>query len=164
MTSMKLDWLDEGSLYLLLSENLLPEWHGVDSSDYQRACAAADNWLNVLPVGNGVGLVLGGDPGMALVTEGPEGDPLLVRWIYADEEEALVALAMEGEAVTRTEPDLVFESPAAEWRLFDAAADPLRHNASWRRVTLPVGRVRARSTYVEAEGHAAIVHRFSPEG
>jgi hypothetical protein len=157
---VKLDWLDDGNLYLLLPDQLLAEWHGIDSDDYDRACAASDNWLNALSVGDGIGLVLGGDPGMALVVPGEAEEVALVRWVFADDENELVAFALRGEGVIRTEPDLVFDNSAARWRLFNAAADLPAHGSPSRRVSLPVGRLRVRTAWLEAGSHSAIIHRF----
>ena len=35
----------------------------------------------------GQGLVLGGEPGMVLVTSSNEGLPQLIRWVYAEDED-----------------------------------------------------------------------------
>jgi hypothetical protein len=160
---VELDWLDDGNLYLLLPDRLLGEWHGINSDDYDRACAASGSWLNMLPVGDGIGLVLGGDPGMALVVPGEGGEVVLVRWVFADNEHELVAFALRGEEVARTEPDLVFDNPAARWRLFNAAAAWPAHGNPSRRVSLPVGKLRVRTAWLEAGRNSAIVHRFSKE-
>src|SRR4051794_7920618 len=82
--TMGLDWFDDGAIQILLPDGLLGEWHGIDSSDYDRACSASGDWLNQLPVGDGIGLVLGGDPGMVLVAPDLEEDAVLVRWVYGD--------------------------------------------------------------------------------
>ena len=158
---MDLDWLDDGSLYILLPERLLDVWYRADSDDYNRACAAGDNWLNLLSVGDGVGLVLGGDPGMALAIPDDRGDTVLIRWIFADDEYELVAFALRGEDITETEPDIEFDSPAAHWRLFNAAARLQIDGNPSLRVVLPVGHVRARTAYLRSGPNAAIVHRFS---
>ena len=50
---MKLDWLDDGSLLILLHEPLLSEWHGIDSDDCDRACVVSNSWLNIIPVQGG---------------------------------------------------------------------------------------------------------------
>lgn len=160
---MELDWLDDGNLYLLLPDRLLGEWHGIDSGDYDRACAVACNWLNTLPVGDGIGLLLGGDPGMALMVPGEGGEMVLVRWVFADDEHELVAFALRGEDVVRTEPDLVLDNPDARWRLFNAAADLPAHGNQSHRVSLPVGRLWVRTAWLEAGSNSAIVHRFREE-
>src|SRR5271166_2634768 len=104
------DWLDDGSLLMLLPEALLGEWHGAATGDYDRACELATSWLAALPLDGGLGLLLGGDPGMALLLSDASDRLTLVRWHYADEEEELVEFALRGEAVAATEPDLVFEN------------------------------------------------------
>ena len=110
-----------------------------------------------------LGLLLGGDPGMALLIP-DAGDTLkLVRWHYADEENELIEFALRGEAVKATEPDLVFENEHAAWVLFDAAADPLAHRPSMRSFELPVSRVRVTTALLESERNAAIVHAFRPD-
>src|SRR5690349_9011805 len=105
---MKLDWLDDGSLIILLPEPLLREWHGTDSDDYDRACAISTSWLNTISVAGGHGFLLGGDVTMVLALPSANGVTALIRWVYADNEEALVAFALHCKSVTQSEPDLVF--------------------------------------------------------
>ena len=157
---MELEWLDEGAVELLLPVGLLGEWHGVDSSDYDRACAASDNWLGQLSVGDGVGLILGGDPSMILVVQHADGVVVLVRWVFADDEHELVAFALGDGPVTQTEPDVLLDNHSEHWLLFSAAADPIAHDQPSRQVTMPVGWIRIRTTYMESENNAAIVHRI----
>jgi hypothetical protein len=160
---VEFDWLDDGNLYILLPECLVGAWGGIVGGDYDRACEASDQWLNVLPVAEGVGLILGGDPGMALVVPRESGEVLLVRWIFASDEHALVDLAIRGDGVVRTEPDLLFESPDPQWRLFDAAAEPRAGGTASRSLTLPIGRLRAQTADLESGENAGIVHRITAE-
>jgi hypothetical protein len=156
---VELAWLDDGNVYLLVPERLLGAWRGTGTDDYERACSASDNWLNTLPVGDGTGLVLGGDPGMVLVTE-DGGEVVLIRWVFADDEHELVAFALRGEGVARAEPDLVFDNRDARWGLFNAARSAPR-GIHAQRVALPVGRLRVRTALLESGRNSAIVHRFS---
>jgi hypothetical protein len=158
---MELDRLDDGCLYLLLPERLLCVG-GADSDDYDRACSTSDHWLNLLPVRGGTGLVLGGDPGMVLVVPGEREEVMLVRWVCADDEYELVAFALRGENVARTEPDFVFNNVDDQWRLFNAARPVPCGNHS-RHVVLPVGRVRIRTAFLRSLRNSAIVHCFSPD-
>jgi len=153
---MHLDWLDEGSVQLMLPERLLSRWQGVDTPDYERACVAASDWLNQITVGDGVGFVLGGDEAMAAVVHGPAGTVTIVRWVFAEDEHELVAFALGGGEPKRTEADLAFDNVDAAWCLFDAASDPRAPGCSSLAVTLPLGRVRAQTSYVESERNAAI--------
>lgn len=157
---MKLDWLDDGSLMILLPEPLLSAWHGVDSNDYDRAGAGSNAWLNAIPIEGSHGFVLGGDPGMVLVALDAHGAALLIRWVYAEDEEELVEFALQGKSVTKSEPDLVFNNTFAKWWLFNAAANPSSDRPAMRAVDLPFGQIRVETVYCENKTNAAIVHRF----
>jgi hypothetical protein len=158
---MKLDWLDDGRLIILLPESLLSEWHGIHSDDYDRACAISDLWLNTISVPGGHGFLLGGDVGMVLAIPSSNGVTSLIRWVYADDEEELVAFALQGNSVTQAEPDLIFDNTFAKWILFDAAASPSSDNPARRSFDLPFGQIRVETVYCESKPNAAIVHRFS---
>ena len=157
---MKLDWFDDGNLLILLPELLISEWRGIDSDDYDRACAISNLWLNMIPVQGGQSLVLGSEPGMVLVTSGNEGLPLLIRWVYAEDEDELVEFALQGKSVTQSEPDFVFNNTFAKWSLFNAAANPSSDDLEMRSLSLPLGQIRIETVYCESKTNAAIVHRF----
>lgn len=154
------DWLDDGSMHLLLPLNSLEEWHGIDSGDYDRACTI-NEWLGVLPVGDGIGFVLGGDPGMLLV-DGHDSSVLLIRWIYAEDETELIRFARRGDDVVDGEPDIRFDNFCSEWRLLNAAVNPIRGDYSFRPVILPIGPIQIRTAFHQSERNAAVVHRFVP--
>ena len=158
---MKLDWLDDGNLLILLPEPLLSEWRGIDSDDYDRACAISNSWLNTIPVQRGQGLVLGGEPGMVLVTLSNEGLPILIRWVYAEDEDELVEFALQGKSVTKSETAITFSNTFVEWRLFNAATNPSSDSPTMRPISLPFGQIRIETVYCESQKNAAIVHRFS---
>jgi hypothetical protein len=102
MTALQRKWVDTtGGPLLLLPEELLPSWRGIegwfdhtdirDTSDYARACRV-EAWLGRIACGKGKGMVLAGDPGM--VTWFPNGNRdggLLVQWLWAPDEEAIVS-------------------------------------------------------------------------
>ncbi len=156
---LKHHWLDEGSGWnLLLPESLLSSWHGNSSDDYQRFGAAGSGWLTQLPVADGFGFVLGGDPGMVLVSPHSDGTTRLIRWHAADSEDELIAFALSGVCVQQTEPDIVFENREPHWLLFDAAADPAIEKPSTLAVSLPTGHLRIQTAFVQDSGNAAIVH------
>src|SRR5687767_386746 len=120
--ALKRDWLDDGSLLILMPLGIVPAWVGSDGSDYDRACAAAaDAWLVPFEVKGTRAFLLGGDPGMALVVPLPESGFGLIRWQYADDEEELIAVAMSRKGVERAEPDVVFDNAEPAWVLFNAA-------------------------------------------
>jgi hypothetical protein len=56
-------WLDSGGEPLLLApSDLLPEWQGARSADYERACRVTAN-VAPIAIGRGVGLALASRPG-----------------------------------------------------------------------------------------------------
>jgi hypothetical protein len=82
---MTREWIQSnGGPLLLLPSELLQQWRGTATSDYERACAVDDE-VAALDVGTGVGLVLGDEPHQTSWATADEGG-LLVRWVYADDE------------------------------------------------------------------------------
>lgn len=159
---MKHDWLDDGSLLILMPRSALAAWSGADDSDYDRACEAAHDWLVPFDVDGRQAFLLGGDPGMALFVPLPEPGLALVRWHYAEDEDELIAFALRREHVKRSEPDRVFENSEPTWVLFNAAYNPLTDSPPVREADMPTGRVVADTVFVEGDRNAAIVHRFRP--
>jgi hypothetical protein len=110
MTELIRDWISCNSPLLLVAKDELRAWEGTDvpsqgrmvearfrwnpdgpATDYDRACDV-DDYLGVIAVGNSNGIVLGDEP--LMTTWLPLKDSgLLVRWVYADNEEALLAAA-----------------------------------------------------------------------
>ena len=82
---MTAKWIQSnGGPLLLLPAELLRQWGGTATADYERACTVQDE-IAVLDVGNGVGLVLGDEPHQTAWAPADDGG-LLVRWVYADDE------------------------------------------------------------------------------
>jgi hypothetical protein len=104
----KLQWLNSsGGPLLLLAQNLLEHWEGIDApsggrvvearsrwspdqpvTDYDRACDVTDPIANI-DVGPGRGVVIAGDPDPITVVAKASG-VRLVRWRLADSENQLV--------------------------------------------------------------------------
>ena len=111
MAQNELQWFTgSGGPQLLLPEELLEEWSGVDSprngrvvktkgkwdedapaTDYDRACDV-EELIECVEVGAGHGIVLGGEPHPTAFLPRPNGG-LLVRWVQGrTEREVLEAL------------------------------------------------------------------------
>lgn len=160
---LKNDWLDDGSLLILMPRSVLAAWSGIDASDYDRACAVADDWLVPFDVNGNRVFLLGGDPGMALFVPLPDGLGL-IRWHYSNDEDELIKFALRRESAKRTEPDVTFENAEPQWTLFNAACNPLKDEPPMRHADMPVGKVVADTAFLEAGHNAAIVHRFRRSG
>jgi Immunity protein 21 len=94
-----------GGPHLLLPEELLPYWRGIDGwndhrdpsdkSDYARACRV-NSWLGLIPCHTGQALVLSGDVGMiAWIPNAHQEGGMLVQWIAVDDEANIVDAAWQ---------------------------------------------------------------------
>jgi hypothetical protein len=129
------DWVESnGGPLLLLASELLPFWSGVrppgvpesdtgwqydenTDCDYNRVCRIS-GYLGLVNVGDGEGLVLGGEP---LSTAWCSSANSLVRWIYADSDaDVLKALTTLHDALW--EPtNLIFKVASSPLYLFNSA-------------------------------------------
>jgi hypothetical protein len=162
--ALKHDWLDDGSLLILMPHSLLPAWRGTDDSHYRLACEGADDWLVPFELNGTRAFILGGDPGPALFVPFPGCGLGLIRWHHADDEDELIEFALRRESVSRTEPDLVFDNVERKWVLFNAARNPTTDRPAMRAAKMPVGKVVADTAFVDGKRNAAIVHRFQQAG
>jgi hypothetical protein len=158
--SLKRDWLDDGSLLIFMPRTGMTLWMGSNGGDYDRACEAAGDWLSPIDVGNQQAFLFGGDPGMALLLPGSPGELTVVRWVYADNEDDLIAFASTQRGKRRDKTPQNFVNRASEWVLFNAAHDTRRKRPKLRAATLPLGSIVAETAYLEEGPNAAIVHRF----
>jgi hypothetical protein len=155
------DWFDDGALLIFMPSALTPQWDGSDSDAYDRACDAADDWLVPFNIAGATGFLLGGDPGMALLLNPPDaGEPTLVRWIYADDEEALIDVALRREGIKQTQPDIIIHNAHENWVLFNSVWNPSIDRPLMRQATLPLGPLIIDTALLEAGPNSAIVHRF----
>lgn len=108
MSELVRQWIDCNSPLLLVAKEHLSAWQGIDvpsngrkvvaqfrsnrggpATDYDRACDV-DDYVGVIDVGNGKGIVLGDEP--LMTTSEPVSDGgLLIRWVYAESENELIA-------------------------------------------------------------------------
>jgi len=92
---MQIKWVESGGGPLILVPTAhLSQWRGVGGpsegeTDYQRACEVADS-VGVVAVGSGDGLILGDEPLPTAWVPNESGGGVLVRWVYADSEAAVV--------------------------------------------------------------------------
>jgi hypothetical protein len=123
---------------LLLPSTLLSEWSGIDvpqfravsatfrwnlkedrASDYDRACDISD-YVGVIPVGYGEGLVLNDNP-CATAWLPTEWGGLLVRWEYAENDEAIQDALIRLPNTLAWEPKGTFHIVGSPQELFNSA-------------------------------------------
>ena len=111
MSELAREWLDCNSPLLLVALDNLSAWEGIDvpsngrkieasfrwnpggpATDYDRACDISD-YLGVIDVGNGKGIVLSDEPLMTTWIPSLDGG-LLVRWGFAESEKDVISAAL----------------------------------------------------------------------
>ena len=111
MSELVREWIDCNSPLLLVARDHLIAWEGTNvpsngrkveacfrwnpdgpATDYDRACDI-DDYVGVIDVGNGKGIVLGEEPLMTTWRPFSDGG-LLVRWVFAESEEDLISSAL----------------------------------------------------------------------
>lgn len=110
MSQLVREWISCNSPLLLVEKNHLDAWEGTDvpsqgrivearfrwnsvgpATDYDRACDV-DDYLGLIEVGRGKGIVLGDEPLMTAWLPLVDGG-LLIRWVYAEDEETILSAA-----------------------------------------------------------------------
>jgi hypothetical protein len=139
MSDETLRWITGcGGPLILLPEQLVESWSGLDppvggrvvesegrwdpsgpATDYDRACDVDEAIANI-DVGEGRGVVIGGEPAATAFLPTPTGG-LLVRWVRAESEQEILH-HLEGRSF-ETESDAVamIEAHPGPLALFDAA-------------------------------------------
>jgi len=111
MSELVREWISCNSPLLLVARDQLSSWEGTDipsngrkvearfrwnpdgpPTDYDRACDI-DDYIGVIDVGTGKGIVLGDEPLMTTWLSLSDGG-LLVRWAYSESENDLISSAL----------------------------------------------------------------------
>jgi hypothetical protein len=123
----ELRWIESGGgPLILLPARLARDWSGTlppphepISGDYARAVAVAE-YVGSIPVGEGAGLVLGGDPLPATVLRVGPG-LVIARWLYANSDEAALAALRNPDKLSYKPESFLFENSDETVVLMDAA-------------------------------------------
>ncbi|MFJ9459819.1 Imm21 family immunity protein [Kitasatospora sp. NPDC101447] len=159
----RVEWIDsEGGPLVLVPEAALGAWTGSEGADYDRACGV-DGHVGLLDVGGAQALVLGDGP--LSTTHLPERG-LLLRWMAAESEEAILAALPRALQLAEWEPELTWEVGNGPVYLFDAGWTGGESATEGRlRLDLPAGRRRVRAARVEPDEQAQVVLvRLDPVG
>lgn len=168
----------DGGPLLLVEEKHLPFWEGSDApskgrvveadfrsgsdvaTDYDRACDIED-WLGLIDVGEGKGIVLSGDETAATwlpLVEKQDG--MLVRWIYAGSEDAVVSAAKSLSDKPGKDENVEFSVEDSDLILF-AACEGSEDAVNPRlRISLASGTYKIFTIEYEDQQTSVICHRF----
>lgn len=166
---MEFTWVDTtGGPHVLLPHQALPDWNGApvrfdpgrreEWGDYGRACNV-DGYIGLLSVGGVAGLVLGDEPGSTTFHPGLD---ILVRWIAADSEPDIIALAARGLSQGGWDAELSWDVPGSVL-LFDSSLPGVAARDGLT-VDLKPGRYVVRAAYVEDDGAACVIVNLEQEG
>jgi hypothetical protein len=183
MSELRAEWVtcDGGPLILLAREHL-HAWEGADfptdgrmveayirwnpvgpATDYDRACDL-DDYAGLIDVGCGKALVLGDEPLMTTWLPLEDGG-LLVRWVYADDEEVVIAAARRVPNDAYLDTGLTLSVGQSSLVLF--AASESGRDKIYPRIEfqLPSGSYRILTgEYAEDARTAIICHRLQKDG
>jgi len=180
-----LKWIESaGGPLILLPEELLPSWQGINPPSDGRAIEARFRWdpgrpatdydravdvealIGVIAVGTGEGLVLWGEPLRTSwwpYPQHPDEIGLLIRWVCAESENnALQALSIAPMSAFG-KPDVSFFAGSGNLLLFDAATpgDRLLVNENEHlKILLHPGRYASRTAQQDHGTTRLILHRL----
>ncbi len=163
-------WIESGGgPLLLLEEHLLGYWKGFNFSkqnpdfvtDYDIACEI-DDYLGVIEVNSGYGLVLGEEPlstAWLPFTETKNG--LLVRWMFAENESAVIDALNNLQSLTWQTTDIEINFSGDKLILFDSACSGSQIDEKIE-IEISEGRYSAETAHHQPNKETSlIIHRFS---
>lgn len=146
-------WIESGGGPLIcLDRRSISSWGGIEflstswrgdkefHNDYERACSI-DDYLAQIAVVGGSGIVLGDEPMMTTVLEGPRSGIQIVRWMFGNTIEDVEAIIFSPRDHSRLElfSSLSLNNGEAEWFIFDSAVPGSRAREVSLAFTMPMG-------------------------
>jgi hypothetical protein len=170
LTKTSFQWIDSGGgPLLLLEEHLLGYWKGFNFSkqhpdfvtDYDFACEI-DDYLGVIEVGPGYGLVLGGEPmSTAWLPFSDTKNGLLIRWMFAENENAVTNAVNDLQSVTWQKTGIEIDFSGDRLILFDSACAGSQVGEKLE-IKISEGRYSAETAHHQPNKETSLIlHRFS---
>jgi hypothetical protein len=170
LTRTSFQWIDSGGgPLLLLEEHLLGYWKGFNFSkqnpnfvtDYDLACEI-DDYLGVIEVGSGYGLVLGGEPmSTAWLPFTDTKNGLLIRWMFAENENAVIDAVNNLQSVTWQKTGIKIDFSGDRLILFDSACVGNQVDEKLE-IEISEGRYSVETAHHQPNKETSLIlHRFS---
>lgn len=164
-----LKWLESaGGPLLLLEEHLLAHWHGafskstqISTTDYDRACNI-DDYIGIIEVGSGYGIVLGEEPFSTAWLQLPNPhNSFLVRWVFAENEAAVIDALSELQETKWKKTGAKIQFSNGKLVLFDSACKGTNIDDNLQ-IEISKGQYEVETlNYEPNEQTSIILHRFS---
>ncbi|WP_157369050.1 Imm21 family immunity protein [Zavarzinella formosa] len=178
MAKRRLVWIGTtGGPHLVVPEKHAPHWEGVGepshgrvvqarfrsdpaepATDYDRACDVND-WMGVIRVGRGRGVVLGDVPLLAACHEW-QGRHYILRWDYAPSEAALLKFFRSVVGSLSPEAEVAFRHPGGRLLLLDSSDTPRNWLFEHSAFELPAGSYRVMMSRAAAGECGVIVYEW----
>jgi hypothetical protein len=178
MSELIREWISCNSPLLLVAKDHLDAWEGSavpaegrnvearfrwnpdgPATDYDRACDV-DDFVGLIDVGPGKALVLGDEPLMTTWLPLKDGG-VLVRWVCADDEEALLAAAHHIPNEDYQDSGLSFtvgDSPLVLLAACESSEDTIYPRIEFE---IPPGRYRILTSQYDADASTSLIcHRL----
>lgn len=161
-------WINSaGGPLILLEESLLKHWHGFNLADdpdyitdYNRACEI-NEFVGIIPVVSGYGLVFGGEPFQTAWLPFPEAkNGLLVCWNFAENESAVMDALNNLQSVKWEKTDIEIKFSGDKLILFDSALPGSEINEKLE-IEIPAGRYLVETAHhLPNKETSLIIHHF----
>jgi Immunity protein 21 len=155
-----MNWIQTtGGPLVLLPQIGQEAWGGAEgvASDYDKACRVSD-YLGVVDFRGQLALVLGDEPHQATILA-CIGEQLIVRWVYAQNANAIVERVCAGRWGLPVEV-LAWSAQESDFVLRDSAL-PGRVLGTQLEVSLPTGNYCIETYAIKEAEVSAIIHRLS---
>lgn len=170
-------WIETtGGPHLLLPEELLDRWRGIDGwhdhshpsdkSDYARACRVQGR-LGVIRCHTGKALVLSGEVGpVAWIADADQCGGILVQWLGVDDE-ASIGKVLGGQEIANalaspSVDEVGFPTgPSGALRLFDSSESGNNLQSESELLRLLPGTYRVRAAHFESNSLMIVVRKIS---
>ena len=168
-------WIESsGGPLVLLASDLLPLWTGVgdldfdqvqplppEETDYERACRVSD-YLGVVDVAQGYGLVLDDEPLPTVWWPTPEPGGILVRWVACDGPSTIASHLDAHEDIEWIPSGIAFAVTSDELYLFDAAV-PGSEVTDFLSIVVPKATYEVETCFLRPDDRTEfILHRLRP--
>jgi hypothetical protein len=156
-----MEWItSEGGPLIIIGRKSLADWQGIESNEYDRACAV-DDYAGVINVSTSQALVLGDEPCQTAIYHSKSLGVLIVRWQWAKSESSVqnIVECLTAEDFKKAEEETDYRVDDSSLLLFDSVS--AGDGVTGMSLSLPEATYRvATICYAPDDDTSLILHRF----